>query len=62
MKASEKLQSLIKYRDEHIARLSMPTPEKHKNHPESYKAYLNLEIKKVSVTIDKLKLASAEGK
>lgn len=62
MKASEKLQSLLKYRADHEARLSAPTPEKHKNHPEAYKAYLNLEIKKATVTIEKLKMAGTEGK
>lgn len=62
MKPSEKLQSLLKYRADHEARLSAPTPEKHKNHPEDYKNYLKLEIKKVTVTIDKLKMNGAEGK
>lgn len=62
MKPSEKLQSLLKYRADHEARLNSPTPEKHKNHPEAYKNYLKLEIKKVTTTIDKLKLNGAEGK
>lgn len=62
MKPSEKLQSLIRYRDDYLARLSAPTPEKHKNHPEAHKEYLNLEIKKVTKTIDKLKLQVTEGK
>jgi hypothetical protein len=59
MKAPEKLQSLTRYIEEHKARLASPTPEKHKNHPEAYKAYLELEIKKAQRTIDRMR---SEGK
>lgn len=62
MKPSEKLQSLLKYRADHEARLTAPTPEKHKNHPEAHKEYLRLEIKKVTASIDKLKMNGAESK
>lgn len=55
MKPAEKIASLTKYVADHQARLSSPTPEKHKSHPEAYKAYLSLEITKAQRTIDKLK-------
>lgn len=55
MKPAEKIASLTKYVDDHKARLSSPTPEKHKNHPEAYKSYLNLEITKANRTIEKLR-------
>ena len=55
MKPAEKIQSLQKYVSEHKARLVSPTPEKHANHPEAYKAYLSLEIKKAEKTIEKIK-------
>ena len=54
MKPAEKIASLTKYVNEHKNRLSSPTPEKHKNHPDAYKAYLSLEITKAQRTIDKL--------
>lgn len=59
MKASEKAQSLLSYIEAHKSRLAAPTPEKHKNHPEAYKAYLQLEIKKAERTLDKMR---SEGK
>lgn len=55
MKPVEKIASLTKYVQDHQARLAAPTPEKHKTHPEAYKAYLNLEITKANRTIEKLK-------
>jgi len=55
MKPSEKIASLTKYVQDHQARLTSPVPEKHKSHPEAYKAYLNLEIVKANRSIDKLK-------
>lgn len=55
MKPAEKIASLTKYVQDHQVRLTSPTPEKHKEHPEAYKAYLSLEIVKANRTIDKLK-------
>lgn len=55
MKPAEKIQSLTKYVEEHKARLAAPVSDKHKSHPEAYKAYLNLEIKKAERSIDKLR-------
>lgn len=55
MKPAEKIQSLTKYVEEHKARLAAPVTDKHSNHPEAYKAYLSLEIKKAEKTIEKLK-------
>lgn len=54
MNPVEKIASLTKYINEHKSKLTSPVPEKHKNHPESYKDYLKLEITKAQRTIDKL--------
>ena len=55
MKPAEKLTSLTKYVNNLQNRLTSPPNEKHKNHPESLKDYLRLEIKKANRTIEKLK-------
>ncbi len=62
MSPKEKLESLNKYVNELKARVASPTPEKHKNHPESYVKYLNLEITKASKTVEKLKLSTSGEK
>ena len=62
MTPAEKVQSLMKYREDLQNRLSMPPPEKRKNHPEAYKEFLNLEIKKVTTKIDKMKMSMVEPK
>lgn len=56
MNNKEKLESLLKYKEKHEDLLKSPIPESHKNHPETYKAYLYNEIRLVQITIDKLKL------
>jgi hypothetical protein len=55
MKPVEKIASLTKYVQDHQARLTSPTPEKHKAHPEAHKAYLKLEIAKATKAIEQLK-------
>lgn len=55
MNVPEKIASLTEYVNKHKARLTSPVPEKHKNHPEAHKAYLQLEITKASRTIERLK-------
>lgn len=52
--SKEKIQNLQRYIESHKNRLSSPTPEKHKNHPEAYKQYLQLEITKAQKKLDKL--------
>jgi len=52
MTPPEKLASLTSYVSQLNNRLSSPPNEKHKSHPDALKAYLRLEIKKASKTIE----------
>lgn len=51
----DKITSLTKYVDSLKNRLNAPIPERHKTAPEQYKAWLNLEIKRTSDSIENLK-------
>lgn len=51
----EKLVSLKRYLDHLTNRLSSPTPEKHQSHPQTYKAFLENEIRLVSSQLEKAK-------
>jgi len=62
MTPPEKLASLTSYVSQLNNRLSSPPNEKHKSHPDALKAYLRLEIKKASKTIEELKLKVGSGK
>lgn len=55
----EKLVSLKKYMTDMTNRLESPnTPEKHKGHPEHYKAFLRNEIRMVKQKLDDHALAT----
>lgn len=50
----EKVKSLTKYLEDLKNRLNSDIPEKHKNRPEQFKAFLQREIKLTQITITKL--------
>lgn len=52
----EKMARQLKYLNLLMNRLSSPTPEKHKDHPESFKQFLNREIATVKAGLDRAKL------
>ena len=58
----EKLASLRAYVKNHENRLTAPVSGKHASHPKAYHAYLRLEIKKATRTIDKLAIEVGSGK
>lgn len=58
----EKKISLKKYMDDMSGKLSGPTPEKHKDRPETYKNFLKREIAMVKSQLDAEALEVAGGK
>ncbi len=56
MISKEKLNSLTKYKANLEERLKSPVPEKHKDHPESFKRFLQNELSTVSKVLDEAKL------
>lgn len=52
----DKLNKLIKYQSELKDKLTNPIPEKHKDNPASYKAFLNNELRLVTSKIEQGKL------
>lgn len=50
----EKRQSLTKYRNELADKLKEPSPDKHKDHPDTYKRFLENELAAVQSTLDKV--------
>ena len=57
MDNKQKLTSQQKYAQDLANRLSSPTPAKHKNREESYRLFLNSELKKATAKVDSLKLS-----
>ena len=58
----EKMEKLTKYLTLLENRLTSPVNSKHKDHPESLRAFLNREIKVVKGQIAEAKLESQAGK
>lgn len=56
MVSKEKLISLNKYLSSLKDKLSSPTPEKHKDHPETYKQFLEREIRAVGLKLEAAKI------
>jgi hypothetical protein len=56
-KAENKAALPMKYLEKMKSALSSPIPVKHKNHPESYQAFLKNEIRLVSARVEYLKMA-----
>lgn len=60
--SKDKVNKLQKYADDIKSRLSSAVPEKHKNHPDTYKRFLDNELKTVTSQLDRLKLEGDAGK
>jgi len=56
----EKIVSLEKYLDHLKSRLKDEVPPKHKKHPNTFKQFLNNEIRIVSAALEKAKLESVK--
>ena len=54
--AKERLNDLQDYLKLIEARIAAPTPEKHLEHPQTYKAYLEGELSLVKAKIEKLRI------
>lgn len=52
----EKVESLNKYLNNLNDRLNSPVPDKHKNNPDTFKAFLKNEIRLVTNTLEEHKL------
>lgn len=57
----EKLASLEKYVAGLTDRLNSATPDKHKDHPETYKAFLKNEIRMTKLQLDAARLEAMGG-
>jgi hypothetical protein len=55
----DKFESLTKYLAKLTDRLSSPIPEKHKNNPDTFKSFLNREIRVVKEQLEQAKLEGA---
>ena len=53
--SKEKIASLTKYADGIRNRIASPTPEKHKENPQTYKQFLDRELDMVNKNIETLK-------
>lgn len=54
--SKEKLVSLLKYKQELLNRISGPVPEKHKDHVNEFKNFLQNELNLVNSTLEKDKI------
>lgn len=57
---SEKLQSLTRYVSDLRSKLTSPTPEKWKHSPDSYKAFLERELKFTEKKINDAKISGTD--
>ena len=60
--SKEKLNSLAKHSQDIKNKLTSPTPEKHKGHPDTYKLFLERELEAVSKTIENIKATATPTK
>lgn len=58
----EKLASLTKHTQEHLNRLSSPTPAKHKGHEVQYRRYLEQEVAMIKAKLDAARLEGVKEK
>jgi len=58
--AKDKMFNLVTYQSELKSKLTSAVSEKHKNNPETYKAFLNNELRIVNNKIEALKLAGGK--